>query len=284
MRRVRLFEFLRPEWGEAFKRISQALRAYAPDWVQWVNDASAADVALVHVVGPGEVEVLERMTIPHVIFQQCYYTASADVVDYPQYWARSLLTASFHDLPKYTDRAFPYYGMPWGADQYVFHPLRRARTEKVLATGHVAETEAIDKLFEAARRTGTVMHHTGQDFGWDGNHYRHHQWLSDKELAWLLNSVEYVSAMRFTEGFELMAIEGLFCGARPLIPAGCDTYNWYREHAIVVETTGDLVGNLATALATPPTPVSRDEYAVLVEKFAWENILARFFGRVREAI
>ena len=72
---LKIREILNPDFGKAFKRISAALHNYSPTWVDWVE--SGEDVALVHVIGGGELEVLNR-TPNRIIVQHCYVTADSD--------------------------------------------------------------------------------------------------------------------------------------------------------------------------------------------------------------
>ena len=280
---MKLFEYKNPSWGIAFTRISDALHKFAPDWVEWVQDYDTCDIALIHVVGTGEIELLEKPK-PKVIIQHCYFTAGAPGVNYIKFWKQSILTVSFHNLPSYTDRKFPFYHMPWGADADMFKLLLNTpRTIKILATGHVAETEGIDKVFEAARNTGTVLYHTGHNFNWDKSHYTFLQNLNDSQFVELLNSVQYVSALRFIEGFELMAIEGLFCGARPIIPND-PTYDWYREYAYTIDRNSDIVKQLENIIKNPPRPILTDEYETIVQKFSWQTLIPNFYKILQEKL
>jgi hypothetical protein len=279
---MKIFEFRRNEWGIAFKRISDALHRYAPDWVEWTNYENC-DIMIVHVVGGGEIPALE-MPKPKVVIQHCYFTASAHEIDYAKYWAQSIMAVSFHDLRKYTDKDIPYYGMPWGADDNVFCRTNTGnRAIKVIATGHIAETEAIDKVYEAVKQLKQTLYHTGQNFGWDKRFYRYLDYMPDNEFAEVLNGTQYISALRFIEGFELMAIEGLFCGARPIIPDD-PTYDWYREHAYTIVKDKDIVEQLVEILKDTPRPMDENERLVIVNKFKWSHLIGDFFTTLKQRI
>lgn len=279
----KIFEYTHPSWGVAFKRISLAFHTYAPDWVEWVEDEKDSDLNLIHVVGGGEVPMLQ-LPKKKIIIQHCYFTASPQEFDYPKYWEESLLSCSFHDLTKYTTRKFNYHGMPWGADPAVFnlHPPS-IREFIVGATGHIAETEGIDKVYEAVAQTKSKMWHTGQNFGWDSNRYQFIPYLHDTYFAKLLNHTQYISALRFIEGFELMAIEGLMCGARPIITQDA-TYDWYREHAYTVDTTKDIVPQLVDILSNSPRELSAEEHTKIISTFSWSTIMHNFYTAVEEVI
>eukprot|EP00965_Chrysotila_dentata_P129601 4284673-Pleurochrysis_carterae.AAC.1 len=98
-----------------------------------------------------------------------------------------------------------------------------------------------------------------------------------------MRRARYVAALRKTEGFELFGIEGLFCGARPLV-YNLSTYRWYGGHAVFVPadaTPADLFLFLTDALRRPPTPVTKSEMAVLHTKFSWRRIVPALFEQVR---
>ncbi len=282
MNKIKIFEYQHPSWGIAFKRISEALRAHAPDWVEWTN-YDDADIMIVHVVGAGELEMCSKPK-PKVIIQQCYFTAGAPDIDYIQYWEKALLTVSFHDLTKYTDRKFSFLALPWGADPDVFTLTNKGhRSIKVLATGHVADTEGIDKLHEAVQQTGHVLYQTGSHFGWPRKNYTNLPFMDDKDFSEILNATQYVSALRFIEGFELMAIEGLMCGARPIVPND-PTYDWYREHAVTIDRNGDITSQLVNILKNEPTPVTEEERKMIVDRFSWNRIISDLFNKIKEVI
>jgi glycosyltransferase involved in cell wall biosynthesis len=279
---MKIFEFTRPEWGIAFKRISAALHQYAPADVEW-TDYDSCDLMIVHVVGTGEEEILKRDK-PKIIIQHCYFTARPELVDYPAYWEKALLSVSFHDLRKYTDKSISYYGMPWGADPEVFKlqpGIERDIT--VFTTGHIAQTEGIDLVFEAVTAVKGFMMHTGANFGWSRPTYTYTDYMEDTLLCETLNSAKYVSALRFTEGFELLAIEGLMCGARPIVPEN-DTYDWYREFGYTVNTKEPIVPQLITIFQQEPRPVSAEEREQIVQRFAWEHIMNGFYSKVKEVV
>jgi hypothetical protein len=276
---VKIFEFTRPEWGLAFKRISNAIHDYAPNDIEW-SSFEDADLQIVHVVGAGELEQLSKPK-PTVIIQHCYLTASSHEIDYPSYWEKALLTVSFHNLPKYTNKSFRYLGLPWGADDGIFTLTNKQRIFKVLVTGEVAETEAIDKLYEACKELNVTMLHTGHNFGWDRKWYLNLPFLHDYAFVDLLNQTEYVLAFRLIEGFEILGVEGLFCGARPIIP-NIDTYDWYRKWAITADTNQDLTSQFINILKDTPPLLTNQEYLEITSQLSWDHIISTLFTTIKQ--
>jgi len=279
---MKVMEYLHPDWGDVFYRISKAFHDYAPDWVEWVEKPEDSDVYIVHVVGRGELPELKREVRNKVIIQQCYFTAEANLANYPAYWKDALLTISFHNLPDYTDEKFNFYRMPWGADKRVFrrHNWSKIRDVKLFTTGHVAGPESIDIVFEAIKSVGAVMLHTGKDFKWDNKHYKYVPHMPNWALVNLLNRTQYIACLRKIEGFELLGIEGLFCGARPII-LDLPTYDFYGDHAYTISPQ-DITKQLIEILSKEPLYVGKEEHEKVVQTFGWDNLIPKMFERIRD--
>jgi glycosyltransferase involved in cell wall biosynthesis len=280
---MRIYEYTNDNWGRAFKKISKAFHDYSPPSVEWVNSPENSDINIVHVVGKGEERYLKQLK-NKIIIQHCYFTAGIDKVNYAKYWKDSLLTISFHNLPDYTDEKFSFYRMPWGADPNIYNLNNKYyRPIKVFTTGHIAETESIDLVYEAAKKSKHKMYNTGKNFKWDSLHYQYLDFLPEEGLADLLNHTQFVTGLRKIEGFEIMSIEGLFCGARPIV-YDLPTYDLYKEHAIVIDPNKDIIETLTNIFRHYPRSMSDSENRQIIEKFSWENIVKRMFKRINHEV
>ncbi|MCI0562764.1 MAG: hypothetical protein MN733_30145, partial [Nitrososphaera sp.] len=105
-----------------------------------------------------------------------------------------------------------------------------------------------------------------------------HQGVNDSDLARLYNRCDYVSGLRFTEGFELPVLEGIACGARPICFDLPCYRNWFENFAeFVPHVKGrDLVQQLTAILSRTPQRLSPHERRSLLAFFSWERI-ARVF-------
>lgn len=281
MQVIRIKELKNPSWGRAFQRISDAIHKYAPAWVQWVESEDDADLLFIHIVGESEIPWAQKKK-DKVLIQHCYFTGGRTV--WHEYWPTAKLTVSFHDLKKYVPFDFNFISIPWGADPEKFKLANNGkRSFKAMTTGEVFETEAIDKAFEAAKATHSTLIHTGRDFGWDKRFYQNHPLLPDNELIEFLNDSEYVIALREIEGFELMAVEGLMCGARPIV-YDLDTYHWYKGHAVFIDPTKEVVPQLIEIFKTSPKSVTSEERKIIVEKFGWANIMHTFYNKLEDCL
>jgi hypothetical protein len=278
-----VYEYRDPQWGRAFSRISDALHKHSPERIEWV-DHKSCEVALVHVVGGGEVKVIQSALDNYkkvVIFQHCYFTSMYD--HWLDYWKQSNLTLSFHDLQSYTPEKFNFYSTPLGADTDTFRLINQGdRPLKAFTTGHVASTENIDKIYQACNLTGNTLYHTGENFRY-GHHYQFMEYMNDSAFVGILNNTQYIPCLREIEGFEMMGVEGLFCGARPIVP-NLPTYRWYEGHAEFVDTQNNLLNQLVEIFNREPKPLTSDEYYELDLKFSWRNIVKNIFSKIEESI
>jgi hypothetical protein len=278
---MKAYNYRDQRWGRAFNRIEDALHKYSYG-VEW-TDLEHCDVAIVNVVGGGEASVIQNALDNHkktVIFQHCYFTSMYD--NWLDYWKQANLTISFHDLQSYTPEKFNFYSTPLGADTEYFKNYNQERTVRAFTTGHVAETENIDKIYQACKESGHTLYHTGENFRY-GSNYRFLSYMSDLAFVNMLNSTSYIPCLREIEGFEMMGVEGLFCGARPIVPK-LPTYRWYEGHAEFVDTQNNLVEQLVNIFNREPKPISKEEYYEIDRKFSWKNIVKNIFEKIDESI
>ena len=277
---IKIYEYQNKNLGMAFKRISKALHDYSPPDIKWTDYAGSASIILVHVVGGGEVPIMENvlesgrklLIIQHVV-------KTGGVYPWNEYFKQAILSVSFHDLASYYPKdRFNSYSTPWGYDPKEFSRIEMPKKRKVLGTGYVADTECLDKLYQACLNTDNIMYHTGKDFEFGKNYY-HLPWLNDVGFNEMLNSVQYTSCLRDIEGFEMMGVEGLVCGAVPIVPA-LDTYRWYRKHGIFVDMHSDITKQLEDILVLTPTPPDEDELEEIHQKFSWECIVPKIFAHL----
>jgi len=154
-----------------------------------------------------------------------------------------------------------------------------------MSSGYVSGpgAEAIEPFAMATERAGLEAWHLGppgvdrmtqHPFNW-----RTFSGISDARLAAELNRCAWVSGLRYGEGFELPVIEGLACGARPIVFDRADMRDWYAGHAVFVpELTGrDLEDVLTAVMAQPPDPVTLAERESILRRFDWEPIVRGFW-------
>jgi hypothetical protein len=105
--------------------------------------------------------------------------------------------------------------------------------------------------------------------------------LSDDGVAALWSSCEWIAALRRVEGFELPALEGLLCGARPVAFDREHYRHWLGEHAEYVPegTAPEVTAALLELFGRKPRPVRAAERDAVVARFAWPALAAAFWER-----
>lgn len=276
MDKIKLGEVLNPDFGFAFKRISKAFHDYGD--VEWVSPEKA-DAVIIHVVGGGEYnQALELKNA--VVIQHCVFTTQVTIPMWEKIWCNSLLNVSFHDLSSYSDKKFNSISTPWGAEPSIFHYIPYARDNTVFATGHVASTEHLDSIYRACGRTGKQMLHTGENFKWNTQYYKYLKYMSDSELCSLFNHTKYIGCLRDIEGFEMMGIEGAFCGATPIVP-DLPTYRWYKDFGKFIDMKQDIVEQLVAIFDSPFQELTTEKRQEVTARFSWKNIIPKIIYSIK---
>lgn len=279
-RKYRLAEILDPRFGVAFKRISNALRAHSLTFVEWVRPEEA-EATIIHVVGGEEYEKALKIKNA-VVFQHCVYSTPFETAEWEKLWTKALLTVSFHDLHSYSDREFNHLSTPWGAEPGLFYRTNTPKDVTVFTTGHVAESENIDDIYKACVNTGTHMFHTGHNFGWPSN-YHFLNYMNDEAFRNMLNRSKYIGCLREHEGFEMMGIEGAFCGAIPIVPK-LHTYRWYEGFGKFIEMDKDIVEQLEAIFKSDYKELDSESIKKIVDKFSWKRIATNIFNEIFKVI
>lgn len=270
---MKVYNYVPGHFGHGIKRIAAKLEQYAPPHIKFVNERSQADVVLLHTVGAQETSTT-KPTEQYVVFQYCYITAGMDKYYWNNIWQRAVGVVSYYDLRSEFTGPVNFVHTPLGADSREFFHTNTRRTKKVFATGHVAETESLDILWQACFDTKTTLYHTGENFRF-GAYYKYLPYMSQSDLCRLLNEVEFVSCLRTIEGFELLGVEGLFCGARPIV-LDLPCYDWYRDYSYTVRQT-HLYTDLVGLLKSTPAPVSVSEFEEITAQFEWGDIVENIY-------
>ena len=275
-------------------RVARALRVYAPRGLEFVKDPAQADLQVVHVIGPNSIDEIKAPRC--ALIQYCLGAASEPdgtnqripSAAYVPLWARAELVWSYLDLAKYC-RA-PFYFAPLGIDPAFVNAKfnGEVRGIGVLTSGYVSDPcgEAIEEMALASEVAGLSMVHLGPDVV-QGVLRKPKTWnfvngVTDYELAQIYIHTEWVSGLRHIEGFEMPIIEGLACGARPIVFDRPDMRHWYEGRAVFVpECSGDLLMDMLTeVLVSHPEPVTEAERVRVLERFNWATIIRGFWERI----
>lgn len=268
----------------AMNRVVQALRRYVPKGVEVTEHLPSADLQVAHVIAHDSLDSVNYEK-PHVIIQYCLETASDGGVPWSDRWTKAKLIWSYYDLQNVTN----FYYAPLGVDDtFALAALYESLGPRngVMTSGYVSSSkgEAIEEVAWAAWMLQMPWLHLGPG-NIEGMRNKYPMTVihgvTDQALARHYRDVNWVSGLRHTEGFELPVIEGLCCGARPVVFDRPDMTQWYTGHAAFVpECDGpELVKHLLDILDSEPEPVSRDERQWVLERFNWERIIKGFWER-----
>jgi hypothetical protein len=181
------------------------------------------------------------------------------------------------------DCDFPvnFYHAPIGVDPSVFHTVPAERSFIVASSGNSWMIESVREVMYAAQQTGLPVFHVGEvnfNFGYPvaysmGRH--------DGFLAENYSRCRYVAGLRRTEGFEIPAVEGLFCGARPILFDAPHYRKWYDGLALFIPETSrsEVIDNLVEIFNRPYQPVTDDEIMLAHDRFDWKKIATEFWRR-----
>lgn len=273
-------------------RVANALERYAPDWVEIVQDPDEADVQVVHVIGHGSLEGAEKRDI--AVIQYCLQTTEdARPEAWLPTWTRARVVWSYYDLFEYMKQrnvpyeeasAMKFYYAGLGVDMDVFQPSMPLRKTYLMGTsGYIADTEAVGECYRAVSRLERRLLHLGPAELNLGPGVTYMLGVPDEVLADVWSQCSFIAGLRRIEGFELPAVEGLACGARPVMFDAPHYRRWFGEHAEYVPEVGpdELVEHLVELMSKPVRPVTPAERSLVAQTFDWKTIVTRFWEAMR---
>jgi hypothetical protein len=282
-----------PTLSRGIHRVAQGLSRYAPLGVQLTTKRDEADLIVLHAIGFPEMERWSREIREagkeYVVAQYCLRSSQKpSCADWLPIWQGARLVWSYYDLPAAcaedgVEADFSFYLSPLGVNGEVFKPTGDAKRFLIGTSGYVAETESVDCCAEAVRALGGEQFHLGPRLPCFESNVVAGVGLTDQALAEKWSACRYVSGLRRIEGFELPALEGLVCGARPLLFDRPHYRRWFGGHAHFFpevdpkELTELLIETLSSA---DPWPVTDQERTAIVRRFDWREIVGGFWDRI----
>lgn len=274
--------------SQAMFRVTNALKRYAPISVDFISSPERADLEIVHVIGNDALDYQSKAK-RFVVIHYCLNGGSP--VPWHPLWSRAALVWSYFDLRRCMPKDAHFYFAPLGIDPaFVREQPRVPRTIDLVTSGYVTGRERFAEAIEEAAHAVAAIHGTTRHIGpapvgltkplpegWMSL-----RGISDEMLAAVYSSSKWVSGLRFREGFEMPVIEGLACGARPIVFDRPDMRRWYEDHAVFVpEIDGnDLIECLIDVLNHPPAPVSLSERQAVLAKFGWKEIVTNLWSQI----
>lgn len=281
--------------SRAMVRVARALERFAPTEVEITHDNNRADLIVFHFIDYPKCELksVRDRHQQYAVIQYCYRTTGAEFHHWLPIWNGALVVWSYYNLY----RGQNFYHAPLGIDPCFAMSLpSNVSRDIVITTGYVngVSAEPIEECWSAINALNMNGMHVGprnvqgmnQPANWESL-----EGVSDGRLVELYQRAKWVLALRHIEGFELLALEGLACGARPIVFDQPSMRRWYGEHAVYVDDcNGDeLVSKLVAVMGmsnglSHPFPVSEGERRHVIDKFQWAHICQGFWSKVMESL
>lgn len=273
-------EVLPSHLSQAMYRVASALQKYAPRELEFVLRPEHADLQVLHIISTDQ--SAQITTKHHAVMQ--YSCGDGAINNAPGDWAPLWNTAvqiwSYFDLSMLIP-AEKFYCAPMGVGVPFTRPyFPRTRDIDVVTSGYLdgPGTEAISPVWQAAR--GMTVAHIGPrpeglPQGLDESHVTLFHGITDEVLASLLRRARFVSGLRWLEGFEMMTVEGLACGATPILFDRPDARRWERGAVYVAEKQDGLAEELSMVLRAPWKPTTTTARA-----YDWELLVPPFWSRI----
>jgi len=285
--------FVKPQEGlsRAMDRVARGLTE--DQAVTVVDHEEDADFVLIHAIGfPETVAAVNRCHARGQlvgIAQYCLRTTQKpNTKDWLPVWQKAGLVWSYYDIPALCEEdgvkaeGFVFYHSPLGCEPAIFYPSNNGKTYKIATSGYVAATECVMEANIAVTKLRKRQFHLGPDNLGLTRAADCRLNIPDAELASLLGQCEFVAGLRRVEGFELPAVEGLFCGARPIVFDRPHYRHWFGELAeyIPEREPHAVVADLMDVLSKPARPVTAAERQQATRLFSWPAVAAGLWSAV----
>jgi glycosyltransferase involved in cell wall biosynthesis len=277
------------------------------DLFQTVKRREDADLVILHVISSDFRDLATQLTANgkrYVAIQYCL--ATSGTYEWARFWQNAAVVWSYYDLNQHAEADFVwrltnFYHAPLGVDQafrehqFDDSPTAYAKRDiDIITSGYVSGpgAEAIEAVWEAAAAVGVKVVHVGpahvEGIGRKWN-TRTHTDVTDEQLANLYGRAKMVSGLRHVEGFEMPVVEGLACGARPVVFDQPSMRYWYTGHAAFIpedslEPLESWLSHLLSIGREQPWPVTAAERETVLEKFDWRTIVEGFWQMVEERV
>lgn len=275
-----------PTLSIAMHRVAKALKQYAPSrLVEFVDSPEEADIQVVHVIGPDQAALIKSPN--HAVMQYCAGDDASTTGPgvWGPLWDKATCVWSYYDLSRQLGDKL--YCRPLGVDKPFTDSFEEVERDILCVTSGYVDgygAEAIKAVAEAARIVGGKVVHVGPvPVGMESmpsDSWTSEYGISDWRLAHLLRRAQYVSGLRWIEGFEMMTVEGLACGAKPILFHRPDSHRWQRDQVYVRENPDTVVEDLVAIFKDTYFPPDR----TLIKRYDWQELVEGFWKKALKPI
>jgi len=280
--------------SRAMHRIRQAFIQYAPQGTVFTNTLEPDAIQCLHYIGQNPREdtctmwgsIFETPTLPklskYILF---LYLNNAFYPQFEADWKRLVenALAIITTVPNIIPYKCNIIETRWGYEPSIFYYSNLPKKWTVLATGYMADAEAIDAVFMACYKSMTSMVHVGGwlNYNWLEPTYTKFTNITDEELRILYNQSRYVSALRRDPSYEIPAVEGYACGCQPICFPHYGPKKWFSDFAVFVPQLprDELVPHLIELFKKPVEIKPKED---ILKRFYWQTIMNEVWKKVAE--
>jgi len=273
----------------AICRIIRALSRYVLPELEIVDNKDDADLVVFHVSGRRDhirrgIKRIKAENKDYAIIQYSLRSTQKSLTtEWLDIWEGAKVVWSYYDLNVLLEEDgnkldFNFYHAPLGADADVFYPKSLDHHFTVFTTGQVYRGESVWEVVKAAKSLKKQVAHLGPELHTGVKCFTN---INDEELNEVYNRCDYVSGLRRIEGFELPAVEGLFCGIRPILFDEPHYKRWYDGLAKFIPegSREQVVNDLRVIFSGKVEPVTLEEIKEARKRFNWEKLVTEFWKR-----
>lgn len=273
-------------YSPSLTRVANALKKYKPSTVEIVNTVNEADFVVFHVIGRQDQMYEQALSIgkPYAVIQYALRsTMRPDPESWIDLWRNANVVWSYYDLTEWS-ADFNFYHAPLGVDE----SIKKKETQKrylMMTSGQSYLTESVRECIYACRGLGKVFHlgeaHDIPSEHLESGRVEMQSGITDDEVSIKYSQSMYVSGLRRDEGFELPVIEGLVCGAKPIVFDKPHYRHWFDDFAIFIpeNSRDEVVRSLKSVFSASPSPVTQQDIDAVRRKFNWSSITSQFWEK-----
>jgi len=273
--------------SKSLNRVVNALIKYKPQHIKIIENLEQSDIIIMHIVGRQDrvKKQIERTQKPYAIIQYCLRsTLKPSTKDWVPIWENANVVWSYLNLKKSciedgSPTDFNFYHAPLGSDPNTFYPSKQNRDYVIAISSLSYMTESVREAIVAAQRIRERVFFLGPELKKSNVDCLND--ISDSILANRYSQCRFVSGLRRTEGFELPALEGLLCGAKPIFFDRSHYKQWFSKWGIFIHegTREEVIDNLEIIFKSYSESITKDEIEEVKKKFDWEPIIEGFWNR-----
>lgn len=270
-------------YDHATARVALNLTKYMPKDAVLTCGPESAELVILHVVGRHDhvAKAAAKMRANGQQYAIIQYVLGScrnpDPKDWLEIWGGAKVVWSYYDLHEYVPGL---YHAPLAADPDIFFKENAEKKYMVGTVGQTYQAECFGEVRLAAFQAGGKVLHIGPPIAPDPN-MEWFQDVTDDQLRLLYNQCHHFSALRRKDGFELIAVEALLCGVRPVMFDTPDYRFWFDGLADFVpeDNPGEVVAHLGMLFRSKVKPVTDAEIEETRLRFDWKKVVTGFWEK-----